>query len=87
MSKSLLTTCSLCRAPQPSKPRGMHMLQSREFPMVACPSSSPIPNNGDLYLLWVRTFAQVSSFVAFPSLAHGALLLSPSCNPQFSPQD
>lgn len=47
------------------------------------PAFAP-PNNGALPLLWVRTFSQVLSAMAFPSLVRGALLLSPSCHPQFS---
>ena len=55
--------------------------------MVARPSSSPIPNNGTLPLLQVRTFYRVPFAVVFPFLACGALLLSPSVHPQFSPWD
>ena len=53
--------------------------------MVACPFSSPLPNNCALTLLQVQIFSQVPSAMEFPSLAHGTLLLSPSCHPQFSP--
>ena len=71
--------------PPPSKPAGMRMLQCRAFPTAACPSSSPLPNNGALPLLLVWTFSQVLSAVVFPSLARGVLLRSPSCCPQSSP--
>ena len=54
--------------------------------MVAC-SSSPLPNNDALPLLKVWTFSQFPCAVKFPSLAHGALFLSPSCHHQFSPWD
>ena len=87
MSKRLLATRSLCRAAPHSKLMGMHMLQSGEFPMTALPSSSPLPNNGTLPLLQVQTFYWVPSAMVFPSLACGALLLSPSCHPQFSPRE
>ena len=54
--------------------------------MAASHSSYPLPNNGALPLLWVWTFSQVPSVMVVPTLAHGTLLLSPSCQPQSSPQ-
>ena len=84
-NKRLLVACSLLRATPPSKPTGMQTLQHREFPMAAHPSSSPLPNNGTLPLLRVQIFSQVPSAVVFPSLAHGALLLSPHAIPSSLP--
>ena len=66
---------------------GMCMLWGKEFPMAALPSSYPLPNNGALPVLWVQTFSEIPSAVAFPSLAHGTLLISPSCHSLFSHQD
>ena len=64
------------------------MLWSREFPMVACPSSFPLPNKeGGFPLLQVWTFSRIPSAVVFPYLAHGTLLLSQACQPQSSPRD
>ena len=83
MNKRLLAACSLHRAAPPSKPAGICMLQNRASPMLACPSSSPFLNSGALPLLWVQTFSWVPSAVMFPC----ALLLSPSCHPQFSPRE
>ena len=45
--------------------------------MVACPSSSPLPNTGVLSLMWVQTFSQVLSVVAFHSPALSILLPPP----------
>ena len=75
------------KAALPYKPTGMCKFQLREFPMVACPSSSPLSNCGVLPLLWVLTFYQFPSAMAFPSSACGKLILSLSCHPQFSPWD
>ena len=45
-------------------------LGHKEFSMaVACPFSSPLPNNGTLSLLWVQTFSWVPSAMAFHSPA------------------
>ena len=46
--------------------------------MVVCPSFSRPPNNGTLLLLWAQTSSEVSSAMAFCSLAHGAMLPRPS---------
>ena len=62
-------------------------LQHGEFPMATCLSSSPLPNNGALTLLWAWTFSRVPFTMVFPSIVCGALFLSPLCHPQFSPQD
>ena len=43
------------------------ILGPKEFSMVACPSSSPLPNSGALPLLQVWTFSQVPSALAFHS--------------------
>lgn len=86
MSKRLFAAHSLHRASPPSKPVGMHTLQHREFLMVVCPFPSPLSNNGSFPLLQVWTFSQVPSAMVIPSLARGTLLLTPSCNPQFSPR-
>ena len=40
-------------------------LGCKEYSMAARPSSSPLPNTGALSLLWVQTFSQVPSAVAF----------------------
>ena len=42
--------------------------------MAACPSSSPLPNTGALFLLQVQLFSQVPSVVAFHSPALSVLL-------------
>ena len=48
----------------------MHKLGHKEFSVVvACPISSPLPNDGALSLLWVWTFSRVPSAVAFHSPA------------------
>ena len=46
--------------------------------VVACPFSSPLPNNGALSLQWVRTFCQVPSAVAFHSPALSVPLPPPT---------
>ena len=62
--------------------RQAHSLGHKEYSMVACPSSSPLPNTGALPLPWVQTFSQVPSVVAFysPDLS---VLLPPSVTHHF----
>ena len=54
------------------------MCSGKDIPMVVCPSFSRPPNNGSLLLLWAQTSSEVSSAMAFCSLAHGAMLPRPS---------
>ena len=53
------------------------MLGCKEYSMVASPFFSPFPNNGTLSLLWVQTFYQVPSVVAFHSPSLSVLLPPP----------
>ena len=48
--------------------------------MVACPSSSPLANNGALSLLSVWTFSWVPSAVAYHSPALSVLLPLPAAH-------
>ena len=57
----LRTLCSLLAGRQAC------MLGHKEFSMMACPFSSPLPNNGPLTLLWAQTFSRVPSVVTFHS--------------------
>ena len=54
--------------------------------MEARPSSSPLLNTGALSLLWVHTFSQVPSVVAFHSPALSVLLPSPAMYSFLVPQ-
>ena len=45
--------------------------------MAGRPSTSPLPNTGALSLLWIQTFSQVPSVVAFRSPALSVFLPLP----------
>ena len=71
----------------------------KEYSIAAHPSYSPLPNTGTLSLLWVQTFCQVPSVVAFHSPPLSILFLplemhcflslrlSPHCQHQPDPRD
>ena len=54
--------------------------------MVACPSFSPLPKTSTLSLLWVQTFSQVPSVVAFHSPVLSLLLPPPTTHHFLLPQ-
>ena len=57
---------------------GKCVLGCKEFSMAAAsPFSSPLPNNGTLSLLWLRTFSWVPSAMAFHFPALSVPLLPP----------